>query len=160
MKKSDKVKVQKNKEKVETYVTISSDSPWTRELQRRGMKTVASTPTDSLTISQNDGKGSADVNRNTIPLFVCPPADRSAAELLMRYTYSASAPEAASDVSAPAISPRYLVYVGEGRGGRNANNVFFDVLNEHWHLIRCFPLPVVADFEDYDSMFVFERIRR
>jgi chemotaxis response regulator CheB len=47
---------------------------------------------------------------------------------------------------------RYLIYVGEGRGGVNATAQFFDELEANWECIRI--VPVMPFPQNFEKMFI------
>lgn len=83
--------------------------------------------------------------RGRVLLLVYPSPDNMAADALAAYT-------AIGDVNDT------VVYVGEGRGGANANAGFFDALESgDWVLERILPVQAFGE-KGYERLYVFRRV--
>jgi hypothetical protein len=80
--------------------------------------------------------------RGRVLLLVYPPSDSDmAVEALQQYTEAST-------------SHTTLIYVGEGRGGANANDAFFDAL-QGWMLVHILPVQSFGN-KGYEQCFVFQ----
>lgn len=53
-----------------------------------------------------------------------------------------------------------VVYVGEGRGGANADNALFDYLeNGNWAILRVLPVQSPPGGKGYEKLYVFQRVQ-
>jgi hypothetical protein len=89
--------------------------------------------------------------RGRILLLVYPPpASNMAVDAVRSY----------DKVNPHASHPGIIVYVGEGRGGCNANDAFFDYLEnpEHGWIIEKVLQPVSFGSKGYEKMYVFRKI--
>ena len=88
--------------------------------------------------------------RGRILLLVFPPPGPMAVTALRAYA------------EADAVNNDTLVYVGEGRGGANANDDFFNALEgdggEDWILTKMLPVKRFGN-KSYEKLFVFKRNR-
>lgn len=89
-------------------------------------------------------------SRGRVLLLVFPPPGDMALEAVKEYTR---------------ISEEYndtIVYVGEGKGGVNANEGFFDFFlsNEDWILVGVWDLPRISPEKGFEKCFCFRRNRK
>ena len=84
--------------------------------------------------------------RNRVLLLVFPPSGPMAREAVQQY------------ISWSRMGNDTVVYVGEGRGGANADESFFSMLEDGpWALLHCLDLPTCVGGKGYEKLFVFQR---
>lgn len=117
---------------------------WQRELTARGVDCLAYDNNSTLAPPQAPvgnvlpGDETALAHHPDRTLFLCyPPDNDMAIKCLCEY------------------KGKYLVYVGEGRGGVNASPAFFDTLDADWELVETHKLAPFA--RCYERMFVLKR---
>jgi hypothetical protein len=86
--------------------------------------------------------------RGRVLLLVFPPPSDMAVKAAVAYV----------DVSSPGSNDDIIVYVGEGRGGANADDAFFDLMESgDWILVQVLPVKSFGE-KGFEKLYVLKRV--